>query len=206
MTMLLAFVLFGALLSTLLWSVPLVPALVLALIVIGVARPLSLGLVLLRATMSSSARIFIGWFGPRGLSSLLFALLVVQANAPGAEWLLAFTGMVVTVSVIAHGASATPLSAWYGRRVARQTLAEEREATATGLFQHEATEAPRLTPAELASRLEGHHPPVVLDVRSRAQYDRDSGQIPGSIRVLPDQVEAWAAEMSRERSVVTYCT
>jgi NhaP-type Na+/H+ or K+/H+ antiporter len=206
MAMLLAFVLFGALLSTLIWSVPLVPALGLALIVIGIARPLGLGLVLLRANMSNTARIFIGWFGPRGLASLLFALLVVQANVPGAEQLLAFTGVVVTVSVIAHGASATPLSAWYGRRVAQETLAEEREATATGLFQHEATEIPRITPAELAARLEGPHPPIVLDVRSRAQYERDNGQIPGSIRILPDQVEAWAAEAPRERSVVAYCT
>jgi NhaP-type Na+/H+ or K+/H+ antiporter len=206
MAMLLAFVLFGALLSTLLWSVPLAPALLLALIVIGLARPLGLGLVLLRATMSNTARLFIGWFGPRGLASLLFALLVVQANVPEAEQLLAFTGMVVTVSVIAHGASATPLSAWYGRKVAQTTLAEEREATATGLFQHEATEVPRITPAELAARLEGPHPPIVLDVRSRAQYERDSGQIPGGIRILPDQVEAWAAEALRERSVVVYCT
>jgi NhaP-type Na+/H+ or K+/H+ antiporter len=206
MAMLLAFVLFGALLSTLLGSVPLVPALALALIVIGIARPLGLGLVLLRATMSNTARLFIGWFGPRGLSSLLFALLVVQANAPGAERLLAFTGMVVIVSVILHGASATPLSAWYGRQVAAETLAEEREATATGLFQHEANQTPRLTPAELAARLEGTHPPVVLDVRSRSQYEQDSGQIPGSIRVLPDQIEAWAAGATRERSVVAYCT
>jgi NhaP-type Na+/H+ or K+/H+ antiporter len=184
----------------------LIPALLLALIVIGIARPLGLSLVLIRATISNTARIFIGWFGPRGLNSLLFALLVVQANAPGAERLLAFIGVVVTVSVVAHGASATPLSAWYGRRVARRTLAEEREATATGLFEHEATEAPRLSPTELAARLEGAHPPIVLDVRSRAEYERDNGQIPGSIRVLPDQIEAWAAEAPRERSVVTYCT
>jgi NhaP-type Na+/H+ or K+/H+ antiporter len=206
MAMLLAFVLFGALLSTLFGTVPLVLALLLALIVIGIARPVSMGLVLLRATMSNAARIFIGWFGPRGLSSLLFALLVVQANAPGAEYLLALTGIVVTVSVIAHGASATPFSAWYARRVARETLSEEREATAPGLFHHETTEPARLTPAELAARLESSHPPVVLDVRSRSQYERDNGQLPGSIRVQPDQVEAWAAGASRERSVVAYCT
>lgn len=206
MAMLLAFVLFGALLSTLLGSIPLVPALLLALIVLGIARPVSLGLVLQRATMSQAARLFIGWFGPRGLSSLLFALLVVQANAPGGEYLLALTGIVVTVSVIAHGASATPFSAWYARLVARETLAEEREATAPGLFQHEATEVRRITPAELAVRLEGPQPPVVLDVRSRAQYERDNGKIPGSIRVQPDQIETWAAGASRERSVVAYCT
>jgi NhaP-type Na+/H+ or K+/H+ antiporter len=206
MAMLLAFVLFGALLSTLLGTVPLLPALVLALVVIVLARPLALALVLQRASMSNAARAFIGWFGPRGLNSLLLALLVVQADAPGAEQLLAITGVVVLVSVIGHGASATPLSAWYGRRVARQNLAEEREATATGLFEADASEAPRVTPEELAARLMGSSPPIVLDVRTRSQYDQDTGQIPGSVRVPPDQLEAWAAKESRARSVVAYCT
>jgi NhaP-type Na+/H+ or K+/H+ antiporter len=206
MAMLLAFVLFGALLSTLLGTVPLLPALLLALIVIVVARPLALTLVLQRATMSNAARVFIGWFGPRGLNSLLLALLVVQANASGAEQLLAVTGVVVLVSVIAHGASATPLSAWYGRRVAQQTLAEEREATATGLFQQDAGETPRIAPEDLAARLMSANPPIVLDVRTRSQYDHDSGQIPGSVRVAPDTVEAWAAKEAPTRAVVAYCT
>jgi NhaP-type Na+/H+ or K+/H+ antiporter len=206
MAMLLAFVLFGALLSTLLGTIPLLPALLLALVVIVLARPLALALVLQRANMSNAARAFIGWFGPRGLNSLLLALLVVQANASGAEQLLAVTGVVVLVSVIAHGATATPLSAWYARRVAQETLAEEREATATGLFQHDAGETPRITPEELAARLKSASPPIVLDVRTRSQYDKDSGQIPGSARVPPDSVEAWAAKEAPARAVVAYCT
>ena len=123
MAMLLAFVLFGAVLSTLLGTVALIPALALAFLALALARPLALGLVLQRATMSNAARAFIGWFGPRGLNSLLLALLAVQAGVPGAEGLLAVAGVVVLVSVVLHGASATPLSAWYGRRVARQTMA-----------------------------------------------------------------------------------
>lgn len=208
MAMLLAFVLFGAVLSTLIASVALLPALVLAAVVIGLARPVALGLVLKRATMSNAARAFIGWFGPRGLNSLLLALLVVQAGVADAERLLAITGVVVLVSVVAHGASATPLSSWYGRRVAQsqQTLAEEREATASGLFQRDATETTRITAEELAARLAGTHPPIVLDVRTRAQYHNDPGQIPGSIRVLPDRIEEWANKQSRERSIVAYCT
>src|SRR6476646_7542830 len=102
----LAFVLFGATLSTLLDTLPLLLTFALALVVIVVARPVALWLVLRGATMSNSARAFIGWFGPRGLNSLLLALLVVQAGAADAEWLLAITGLVVVVSVIAHGASA----------------------------------------------------------------------------------------------------
>jgi rhodanese-related sulfurtransferase len=47
---------------------------------------------------------------------------------------------------------------------------------------------------------------VVLDVRWRAEYEADDGQIPGSIRVLPDQIGAWASTAERTRPVVTYCT
>lgn len=208
MAMLLAFVLFGSVLSTLLGTIPIIPALVLAFVVIGVARPLALGIVLQRATMSNAARAFIGWFGPRGLNSLLLALLVVQAGAPDAERLLAITGMVVLVSVVLHGASATPLSTWYGRRVARsqQTLAEEREGTATGLFERDASDTIRITVQEFAARLAGPEPPIVLDVRSRAHYDADASQIPGSIRVLPDRIEEWASKEERKRAVVAYCT
>jgi NhaP-type Na+/H+ or K+/H+ antiporter len=207
MLMLLAFVLFGAALSTLVDDVALLPALVFALVVIGVARPVAFGLVLRRAEMSSTARRFIGWFGPRGLASLLLVLLVVQAGAPQAERLLALVGVVVIVSVVAHGASAAPLAAWYRRQVQARTLAEEREGAAAGLFQHDrSATVPRVTPAELAARLASANPPVVLDVRTRSQYLRDHDQIPGSVRVLPDQVAAWAADADHERSVVAYCT
>jgi hypothetical protein len=166
-----------------------------------------MGAVLQGARMSHAARAFIGWFGPRGLNSLLLALLVVQAHVPAAEAVLAVTGVVVLVSVMAHGVSATPLSNWYGRRVAQAvvTLPEERESTAGGLFQAEPTAVPRITPQALAERLAGPHPPLVLDVRARARYDQDAGQIPGSIRVLPDQVAAWAAT-EPPGVVIAYCT
>src|SRR5690606_30685278 len=137
MMMLLAFVFFGVVLANLLGTIPLLAPLVLAIIGLGIVRPAALMLVLQRATMSNSARAFIGWFGPRGLNSLLLALLVVQAHAPDAERLLAITGTVVVVSVVVHGMSATPLSNWYGRKVASSqiTLAEEREGTFVGLFE-----------------------------------------------------------------------
>lgn len=115
MAMLLAFILFGVVLSGLLVSTPLVAALVFAAVVIVLVRPLALGVVLQRAKISTAARLFIGWFGPRGLSSLLLVLLAVQANIVQAEYLLIVTGVVVLVSVVAHGVTAPPVSAWYGR-------------------------------------------------------------------------------------------
>jgi NhaP-type Na+/H+ or K+/H+ antiporter len=205
MAMLLAFVLFGAMLSSLIGTVPLMPALLFAAFVLVVARPLAIGLVLQRAVVSRQARLFIGWFGPRGLSSLLFALLIVARGVPGAERLLAITGVVVIASVVVHGVSATPATGAYARAVARQTLPEERESTATGLFATEYEEVPRITPEELAVRLAEPNPPVVLDVRTRSAVGGQPG-IPGSVRVPPDEVVVWAEKQDRGRPIVTFCT
>ncbi|MBI3969716.1 MAG: cation:proton antiporter [Chloroflexi bacterium] len=197
MAMLLAFVLFGALLASLLATgpVPLLPALAFAGLTIFVARPLAQALVLSRAAMSFQARAFVAWFGPRGLNSLLLALLVVINGVPGGERLLSIVGVVVLFSVVVHGMTATPLGAWYARKLARETLPEERQSGAAGLLlpAHDPEAVPRITPVELARRLEGPEPPLVMDVRTRSQYDRDEGQIPGSVRVLPDEVANWAA-------------
>jgi NhaP-type Na+/H+ or K+/H+ antiporter len=207
-TMLLAFVLFGALLSTLVGEVPLLATLALAALAIFVIRPLVVWSVLRlgRAGLSRYARQFIGWFGPRGLNSLLFALLVVEQAVPGGEQLFAVIGVVVLVSVVAHGVTATPFSRWYARKASQETLAEERAATAAELFAQSPDDIRRVTPTELAERLAGPNPPVVLDVRSRSEYDRDGVRVPGSVRVLPDQVTEWAADRLRDQPYVLYCT
>jgi NhaP-type Na+/H+ or K+/H+ antiporter len=207
-TMLLAFVLFGALLSTLVGEVPLPATLALAALAIFVIRPLVVWSVLRlgRAGLSRYARQFIGWFGPRGLNSLLFALLVVQQAVPGGERLFAVIGVVVLVSVVAHGVTATPFSRWYARKASQETLAEERAGTAAELFTQSPDDIPRVTPSQLAERLAGPNPPVVLDVRSRSEYDRDGVRVPGSVRVLPDQVTEWAADRLRDQPYVLYCT
>jgi NhaP-type Na+/H+ or K+/H+ antiporter len=146
MAMLLSFILFGVVISDLFTEVPLIPALILSLVVIFVARPLAIALVLRKAAVSNVARAFIGWFGPRGLNSLLLALLVVQAGVEDSEFLLAVTGVVVTVSVVLHGASATPISTLYGRAVEGKTHQEERESGAGGIFKDAARGIPRLGP------------------------------------------------------------
>lgn len=64
---------------------------------------------------------------------------------------MAVTGVVAIVSVIVHGATATPLAAWYSRRVAcaAVTPEEERESTFAGLFEEDGRTSLRITPAEL---------------------------------------------------------
>jgi len=210
MAMLLAFVLFGAVLSDLLGTVDVVPTLVLAVLVIFAIRPVILGGVLAKAKMSWQAHAFVSWFGPRGLNSLLLALLVVQAGIPGAELLLATVGVVVIASVAIHGGTAMPLGHWYGRIAAEEALEEERESTVADLFGSHESSVPMITPQELSARLSQPHPPVVVDVRTRASYNHDGTRIPGSIRVLPDQIQDWAATTAEEgladEEYVTYCS
>lgn len=71
-------------------------------------------------------RLFLGWFGPRGLASILFALLVFQElEGSGADTILDVTVWTVLLSIFAHGLSARGWAGRLGNRLAgRQTMAE----------------------------------------------------------------------------------
>ncbi|MEP1231442.1 MAG: cation:proton antiporter [Litorimonas sp.] len=59
---------------------------------------------------------FMGWFGPRGLASLLFALLVLEdLQVEQAEFIQAVVAMTVLLSVVMHGITAAPLSKRLGK-------------------------------------------------------------------------------------------
>ena len=208
MAMLLAFVMFGIVLSDSLSLLPLWPTIALAALALVVARPIALGLLLSvrSVALSLPARALIAWFGPRGLNSLLFALLVVAMGVPDGEFLFAATGAVVVGSVLAHGITATPVTGWYARKVATSTLAEEREETASGLFAAHVDDVDRISVDELHDLMQSDDPPIVLDVRSRSQFQRDAGTIPGSIRVLLDDVDKWGAGQQEKKLVVLFCT
>jgi NhaP-type Na+/H+ or K+/H+ antiporter len=207
--MLLSFVLFGAVLSTEIGNVPLTHGLLLAAVALLLVRPLAVGglLALRTATLSNHGRAFIAWFGPRGLNSLLLALLVIEAGVPEGREVFALVGIVVLASTFLHGITATPLSAWYGRRVDAATHPEERESSMDGLLGPlSADDVPRIEAGELAELLESDAPPVVLDVRSRSGYVNDPFQVPGAERVRPDEVSDWAEANERDKLVVLYCT
>jgi NhaP-type Na+/H+ or K+/H+ antiporter len=68
--------------------------------------------------LSRDTVLFVGWFGPRGLASLVFALLALEDLGPAAGEAVAVIGVTVFLSVVAHGLTAVPLSARYGRAAA----------------------------------------------------------------------------------------
>jgi NhaP-type Na+/H+ or K+/H+ antiporter len=70
------------------------------------------------AMLGTGARLptvaFLGWFGPRGLASIVFALIVVhEADLPHATTIVLTTYATVALSVLAHGVTAAPLASRY---------------------------------------------------------------------------------------------
>jgi NhaP-type Na+/H+ or K+/H+ antiporter len=72
---------------------------------------------------------FMGWFGPRGLASIVFALIALDEGIPGRQMLLTTVMMIVLLSVFLHGLSSVPLvaaySRWYAAHVAKNPTASE---------------------------------------------------------------------------------
>jgi len=88
---------------------------VFALLALTVLRMLPVQVSLLGTGIRPATTAFLGWFGPRGLASILFALLIVEESELSGESTV-FTVVTITValSVLLHGMSAGPAARWYG--------------------------------------------------------------------------------------------
>lgn len=86
-----------------------------AVLSLTLVRMLPVVLASLGSGLGRSTVLFIGWFGPRGLASLVFALIALEELGAEAEAALTVITVTVFLSVIAHGLSAAPLAARYGR-------------------------------------------------------------------------------------------
>ena len=62
-------------------------------------------------------RLFMGWFGPRGLASIVFVVLVEDEMLPGSEILATTVTWTILLSVLLHGLSANSFSKAYGARI-----------------------------------------------------------------------------------------
>lgn len=87
-----------------------------ALLSLTVIRIVPIFLSLAGTGESVSSRLFLGWFGPRGLASIVFAIIVLNAEVPGGEFIALVVICTVFLSLVAHGISANPLAKWLGRK------------------------------------------------------------------------------------------
>ncbi|MDG2269108.1 MAG: cation:proton antiporter [Alphaproteobacteria bacterium] len=97
-----------------------------ALLSLTVVRMVPMILSLLGTGLSLPTWFFLGWFGSRGLASILFALLVLDENEVMlASPVLATVSVTVLLSVLLHGVTAAPAARWYGRKAVEMGDCEE---------------------------------------------------------------------------------
>ena len=94
-------------------------AVVYAVLSLTVIRMLPVAVALFRQGFRQDTVAFVGWFGPRGLASVVFTLLAVETldAGPGTGLLIEVATWTILLSVVLHGLTAGPLGAWYGRRI-----------------------------------------------------------------------------------------
>jgi NhaP-type Na+/H+ or K+/H+ antiporter len=125
------FVVFGAALlepalGEVTWSITLY-----ALLSLTIVRMLPTFLAMLGTGAKPPTVAFLGWFGPRGLASIVFSILLVEAQGqlPHESVLLTTIFVTIGLSVLLHGATAAPLarrySAWYSKHPRRDDLQVE---------------------------------------------------------------------------------
>ncbi len=87
-----------------------------AVLSLTVVRMLPVAIALAGSGARRQTVAFLGWFGPRGLASIVFAVIVVEdAHLSGTQTILETAYLTVGLSVLAHGATAAPLARRYAR-------------------------------------------------------------------------------------------
>ncbi|MGI5427735.1 cation:proton antiporter domain-containing protein [Streptomyces sp. CA-179760] len=117
-------VLLGPTLDDLDWRI-----IVYAVLSLTVVRMLPVALSLARTGLALPTVAYIGWFGPRGLASVVFGLLLVEEHVPGVQLLGRVIAATVALSILLHGMSAVVLAkrygTWYGKAAARRPRLRE---------------------------------------------------------------------------------
>ena len=76
-------------------------------------------------------RIFVAWFGPKGVASMLFALFVLNSAVGERELIFEVAAFVILASILAHGLSDTVGTNWIERRIQADPELAEHEAGPT---------------------------------------------------------------------------
>jgi len=207
MLLLLTFVAFG---TSLIWkgvSIADWRTLLFAVIALG-ARTAVLYPVLTQFGVKGRDRKLIALFGPRGLSSLLLALLPVFAGVAGAERLFTIVSLVVLLSLLVHGT----VIGFYLRGSAARALTALGRVPPASPIQIAESRAPNAGTEKITidavKELQARGEPLVfVDARASKSYNADDRQIVGSVRIAPEDPvrEATEQRLAQHATLVVYC-
>jgi sodium/hydrogen antiporter len=114
---LITWVVFGAAVITLYIDHFSIEIVIYSILSLTVIRMLPVFLVLGGLKLRADEKLFIGWFGPRGLASIVFAVIVLNHNLPGGKTIVLTAVCTILLSVIGHGLSANPLVAAMTKKI-----------------------------------------------------------------------------------------
>ncbi len=166
-------------------------------------RTLALAVVLPRRGLDAKSRHLIVWYGPRGLSALLYVLLPIFAGVPGANALFPYAALVVLLSVVIHGGALMFIGPKPPARVAGAVPASV-DSSGSGSA---AATGERITLDELRALQARGEPVVLLDARKDGAWVESAVKAAGAIRIPPDDAALRAAELALPRNawLVAYC-
>lgn len=103
------------------------------LISLFLVRPLAIWISLIGSKAPALSRLFFGWFGPRGLATALFALLIVsEYDHEFARQILNLAVNAVWISALLHGLTAVPAAVRYGAHMSSRRAEQDLEKAAVG--------------------------------------------------------------------------
>jgi NhaP-type Na+/H+ or K+/H+ antiporter len=112
-------------------------AVAIVVVTLLVARPVAVAIALTGTRVSRTALAFMAWFGPKGVATMTFSLLVLGSGVAAGERIFNLAALVVLCSIVVHGLSDTPGSEWMARQAegseaprSRKSSGSEKGATA----------------------------------------------------------------------------
>ena len=191
MALLFTFVLFGASLIWLGFTVLSWPVALFAVVALLI-RPVAFLVSLAGTRLDFRSRMLIAWFGPRGLSSLLLILVPVFAAVPGTERLFFICCFFVLLSIALHGGSLMFLK----RDGARARALAPAESVAGNATTELPVDSPstgvnqadeRITIPDMRAIQQSGAPNLILDVRAEHSLAGSDVRAQGAVRVAPDR-------------------
>jgi len=83
-----------------------------AVLSLTIVRMLPIFVSLAGSGEKTHSKLFLGWFGPRGLASIVFAVIVLDEGLPGSKLIALVVACTVILSLVVHGMTANPLAGW----------------------------------------------------------------------------------------------
>jgi NhaP-type Na+/H+ or K+/H+ antiporter len=104
-----------------------VAAVAIMLFTLLVARPMAVFTALARTGVDTATKGFMAWFGPKGVATMTFSLLVLSEGIAGGDRIFNLAALTVFCSVLLHGLTDTPGSNWIARHAERSGAADARQ-------------------------------------------------------------------------------